>query len=67
MSKSKARPRPADDSKNTITSPGGGGQRELAAATLATHIEHVVAAAPPLGPDQRNRLAMLLRAADGAA
>ena len=35
--------------------------RELAAARLADYIEKVVAAAPPLSAEQRDRLALLLR------
>ena len=36
-------------------------QRNLAAERLAAYIEQVVAAAPPLTPEQRDRLAALLR------
>lgn len=36
-------------------------RRELRAAQLAEHIAKVVAQAPPLTNDQRNRLALLLR------
>jgi len=36
-------------------------ERDLAAAKLAAHIARVVDAAPPLTPEQRDRLAALLR------
>lgn len=36
---------------------------DLAAARLAEHIRRVVDAAPPLTPEQRERLALLLRPA----
>ena len=36
-------------------------RRELKAATLAEHITKTVAEWPPLTPDQRDRLAVLLR------
>jgi len=36
-------------------------RRDLAAANLAAYITHVVDAAPPLTPEQRDRLALLLR------
>lgn len=44
-------------------------RRNLRAAKLAEHIARVVAEAPPLTPEQRDRLAILLRggASDGAA
>lgn len=35
--------------------------RDLRAAELAEHIERIVDAAPPLTPEQRDRLALLLR------
>ena len=35
--------------------------RDYAAARLADYIGRVVAAAPPLTPEQRNQLALLLR------
>lgn len=38
--------------------------RDLAAANLATYIARVVASAPPLTPEQRDRLARLLRPSD---
>lgn len=43
-------------------------RRDLAAAKLEDYIERVVASAPPLTADQRDRLALLLRPdADGRA
>lgn len=43
-------------------------RREYAEVSLAEHILKVVAAAPPLTPEQRDRLAALLRpTASGAA
>jgi hypothetical protein len=43
--------------------------RDLAAARLAEYIKRTVDAAPPLTPEQRDRLALLLRGGDahGAA
>jgi hypothetical protein len=38
-------------------------ERDLAAAKIANYIAHVLAEAPPLTPDQRARLAELLRPA----
>lgn len=35
-------------------------RRDYAAAKLAEHIAEIVAAAPPLNPDQRDRLSALL-------
>jgi len=40
--------------------------RDLAAAKLADYIARVVDAAPPLTPEQRDRLALLLRPVDAA-
>jgi hypothetical protein len=42
-------------------------RRDLRAAKLATHIERCVAEAPPLTSEQLDRLALLLRPAQGAA
>ena len=36
-------------------------RRDLAAANLAAYIRHVVDQSPPLTPEQRDRLALLLR------
>ncbi len=47
--------RPADDHDLVEA------RRELRAAKLAAHIERVVAEAPPLTAEQRDRLAGLLR------
>ncbi len=41
-------------------------RRDLAAERLAEHIERVVAAAPPLSREQRDRLALLLRSGSAA-
>ncbi|HET8536116.1 MAG TPA: hypothetical protein VFL73_02950 [Solirubrobacteraceae bacterium] len=41
-------------------------KRELKAAQLAEHIERVVNEAPPLTPEQRDRLAVLLRGGEAA-
>lgn len=41
-------------------------RRELAAAKLAEYIRRTVAEAPELTPEQRERLAVLLRGGDGA-
>lgn len=41
-------------------------RRDLAAAKLAAYIQRTVDAAPPLSPEQRDRLALLLRAGDAA-
>lgn len=41
-------------------------RRDLRAARLAEHIKRTVEAAPPLTPEQRDRLALLLRATSGA-
>ncbi len=41
-------------------------RRDLAAANLAAYITRVVDQAPPLLPEQRNRLALLLRGAPQA-
>jgi hypothetical protein len=49
------RSRPADD-PDLLTA-----RRNLAAARLEDHIRRVVDAAPPLAPEQRERLAVLLR------
>lgn len=38
--------------------------RDLAATKLQTHIQRVVAAAPPLTTEQRDRFAALLRGGD---
>lgn len=40
---------------------------DYAAEKLAEYIEQVIAAAPPLTPEQRDRLALLLRPTSGAA
>ena len=40
--------------------------RDLAEAKLAAYIERVVAAAPPLTPAMRDRLALLLSGGDAA-
>lgn len=40
-------------------------KRDLAAAGLEQFIRRTVDAAPPLSPDQRDRLALLLRAPSG--
>lgn len=37
------------------------------ASTIEAHIARIVAAAPPLSPEQRDRLSMLFRPADGAS
>lgn len=39
-------------------------RREFATARIADHIKRVVDAAPPLTPEQRDRLALLLRGGD---
>jgi len=36
-------------------------RRELAASRLADHVRRIVAEAPPLTPEQRDRIAALLR------
>lgn len=41
-------------------------RRQLKAERLAEHIARVVAEAPPLTPEQRDRLAVLLRGGDAA-
>lgn len=41
-------------------------RRELGVAKLEDHIERVVSDWPPLTPDQRDRLAVLLRGGDAA-
>jgi excisionase family DNA binding protein len=41
--------------------------RDLAAERLAEHVQRVVDAAPALTPEQRDRLALLLRAGGDAA
>jgi hypothetical protein len=41
-------------------------KRDLAAAKLADYISRTVSAAPPLSPDQRDRLTLLLRAGGAA-
>lgn len=41
--------------------------RDLAAAKLEDYIEQVVASAPPLTPEQRDKLALLLRSGGGGA
>lgn len=60
MSKTKADPRPADGKTCGYTRQEHD-RRALAEAGLAAHITGVVAAAPPLRPEQRDRLALLLR------
>ena len=40
-------------------------RRDLAAANLAAYIARVVDAAPPLSPEQRDRIASLLRPTAG--
>lgn len=40
-------------------------RRDLAAANLAAYVSRVVAAAPPLSAEQRDRLAILLRGGAG--
>lgn len=42
-------------------------RQTLAAAKLEAYVERVVAEAPPLTPEQRDRIAALLRPAGGAA
>lgn len=42
-------------------------RRNLKAARLAEHVERVVAQAPPLTPEQRDRIAALLTTGGGAA
>lgn len=42
-------------------------KRDHAAAMLEQHITRIVAAAPPLTPEQRDRLASLLRPVAGRA
>lgn len=41
-------------------------ERDLRVERLAEYIERVVDAAPPLTPEQRDRLALLLRGGDAA-
>lgn len=41
-------------------------RRDLRAERLAEHIRKTVEAAPPLTPEQRDRLALLLRGGDAA-
>lgn len=40
---------------------------ELAAAKIADYVEKIIAEAPPLTDEQRDRIAALLRAGGGAA
>lgn len=42
-------------------------RQELAAAKLEAHIAKILAEAPPLTPEQLDRIAVLLRPAGGAA
>lgn len=42
-------------------------RRDLAAAKIESYVAKVVAEAPPLSPEQRDRLAMLFRPSGGAA
>lgn len=42
-------------------------RRDLAAAKIEAYVAKVVAEAPPLSPEQRDRLAMLFRPSGGAA
>lgn len=42
-------------------------RRDLKAAKLEEYVARVVAEAPPLSPEQRDRLAMLFRPIGGAA
>lgn len=42
-------------------------KRDLAAERIAAYVERVVAQAPPLSPEQRDRLALLLRGTGAAA
>ena len=51
------RHRPADTDALTVAT------RDLAAANLEDYIRRTVDAAPPLTPEQRDRLAVLLRGA----
>lgn len=48
------------------TETAGNAGRDLRALQLADHIRTVVAAAPPLTTEQRDRLAVLLRGAPSA-
>ena len=41
-------------------------KRTLAAENLASYVSRIVAEAPPLTPEQRDRIASLLRPAGGA-
>ena len=51
-----ARSRPADDPELIAA------RRDLTVHSLATHVARVVAAAPPLTPEQLDELARLLKA-----
>lgn len=62
MAKIKPGPRPAD-SKTCGYSRQEHDRRLLAEVKLADYITAVVAEAPPLRPEQRDRLALLLRGA----
>ena len=53
------RSRPADDPELIAA------RRDHAASRLEDHILHTLAAAPPLTPEQRDRLAYLIRGGEG--
>jgi len=55
------RSRPADDPQLIET------RRSLAALNLERYVARVVAEAPPLTPEQRDRIAALLRPTGGAS
>lgn len=52
------RSRPADDPELVEA------RRDLAAEVIAQHVAKVVAKAPPLTPEQRDRIAAILRSTD---
>lgn len=61
MSSRSLRGRLAAESRHRPTEDHTDLRRELKAETLAEHIAKTVAAWPPLLPEQRDRLALLLR------
>jgi hypothetical protein len=65
----KARSRLATKSRSAVSATDAEiseARRDLAAAKIATYVQKVVAAAPPLSDDQLTRIAGLLRAGGAA-
>lgn len=63
----KARSQVAVASRRKDTAGLAAARRDLAAAKLEAYVSRIIAEAPPLSPEQLDRVAVLLRPAGGAA